>query len=294
MTLHPKKSLAIACASGSFKGAFAHGVLSALETAGIVADVYAAASSSVLPTAWAAIGKANQLGVNYWLGGVKYLQQPDIGMSKIVLGGIANFSPPKTQLFALDTPEFIIATSAVITEEAASETQTGRARRLGRKLLVAAAKKQRTWVDEHLQLELFSTKSNKLHLNANNFDEVTYASSRMLHAWDIPALINQKPYIDASYTCMCPAIEMVQAGYEKVIAISNEPGELYRDMFQLEEITENYNGADIYIIKPDMDTKELGVDFTNASVEGLIAVYQHGLEKGRYILQYPKFAHSLL
>ena len=54
-------------------------------------------------------------------------------------------------------------------------------------------------------------------------------------------------------------------------------------MFQLEEITENYNGADIYIIKPDMDTKELGVDFTNASVEGLIAVYQHGLEKGRYI-----------
>lgn len=31
-------------------------------------------------------------------------------MSKIVLGGIANFSPPKTELFAADTPEFIIAT----------------------------------------------------------------------------------------------------------------------------------------------------------------------------------------
>lgn len=204
-------------------------------------------------------------------------------MSKIVLGGIANFSPPKTELFAADTPEFIIATSAVITEAAASETQTDKARRLGRKLLVAAAKKQRTWVDEHLEIELFSTKSDKSHLNASNFDEVTYASSRMLHAWDIPAWINHKPYIDASYTCMCPAIELVKAGYQKVIAISNEPGELYRDMFQLEEITENYNGADIYIIKPDMDTKELGVDFTNASVEGLIAVYQHGLEKGRYI-----------
>lgn len=64
MTPHPKKSLAIACASGSFKGAFAHGVLSALEQHSIVADVYAAASSSVLPTAWAAIGKANQLGVS--------------------------------------------------------------------------------------------------------------------------------------------------------------------------------------------------------------------------------------
>ncbi len=282
MTLHSKKLLAIACASGSFKGAFAHGVLSALETAGIVADVYAAASSSVLPTAWAAIGKANQLGVDYWLAGVKYLQQPSIGMSQIVLGGIANFSPPKTELFAPDTPEFIIATSAVITEEVTSETQSDKARRLGRKLLVAAAKKQRAWVDEHLQIELFSTKSDKSQLNASNFDEVTYASSRMLHAWDIPAWINQKPYIDASYTCMCPAIEMVEAGYQKVIAISNEPGVLYRDMFQLEEISESYNGADIYIIKPDVDTKELGVDFTDASVEGLIAVYQHGLEKGKH------------
>jgi hypothetical protein len=38
MSLHQKKSLAIACASGSFKGAFTHGVLSALETVGIVAN----------------------------------------------------------------------------------------------------------------------------------------------------------------------------------------------------------------------------------------------------------------
>lgn len=204
-------------------------------------------------------------------------------MSKIVLGGIANFSPPLEKLFAPVTPEFIIATSAVITEAATSETQTDKARRLGRKLLVAAAKKQRVWVDEHLQLELFSTKSNKSHLNSDNFDEVAYASSRMLHAWDIPAWINHKPYIDASYTCMRPAIELVKAGYQKVIAISNEPGVLYRDMFQLEEISEHYNGADICIIKPEMDTKELGVDFTNASIEGLMAVYQHGLEKGRYI-----------
>lgn len=43
------KSLAIACASGSFKGAFAHGVLSALEANGIFANAYAAASSSVIP-----------------------------------------------------------------------------------------------------------------------------------------------------------------------------------------------------------------------------------------------------
>ncbi|WP_017316602.1 hypothetical protein [Mastigocladopsis repens] len=52
------KSLAITCASGSFKGAFAHGVLSALEACRVQADAYAAASSSVIPTAWATIGKA--------------------------------------------------------------------------------------------------------------------------------------------------------------------------------------------------------------------------------------------
>ncbi|MBD2252238.1 hypothetical protein [Nostoc parmelioides] len=37
------KPLAIACASGSFKGVFAHGVLSGLELAGICANAYAAA-----------------------------------------------------------------------------------------------------------------------------------------------------------------------------------------------------------------------------------------------------------
>ena len=49
----------------------------------------------------------------------------------------------------------------------------------------------------------------------------------MLHAWDIPAWINEKPYIDASYTCLCPVIEMIDAGYKQVIAINNEPGIFY-------------------------------------------------------------------
>ena len=73
---------------------------------------------------------------------------------------------------------------------------------------------------------------------------------------------------------------MVELGYEEVIAISNEPGIFYRDMFQLEAIPNNYKDANIYIIKPDVDTRELGVDFTDATKEGLVAVYQHGIEKG--------------
>ena len=278
--------LAIACASGSFKGAFTHGVLTAFESAGIRADAYAAASSSVIPSAWAAIGKAAELGVNYWLIGMEELQKPDMGMSQVVMGGIQFFNPPIDKLLAAEAPEYFVAVNAVVNPESASQTQGEKARRLGRKLLVSAAKKDRSWVDENLQLELFSNRKNDIYSNIdeNNFDEIAYASSRMLHAWDIPAWINEKPYIDASYTCLCPAIEMIEAGYKQVIAISNEPGTFYRDMFGNTEIPENYQGVDIRIIKPDRDLKEMGVDFTNATPEGLLAVYKHGQEKGREFL----------
>jgi hypothetical protein len=59
-----RKSLAIATPVVSSKGAFAHGVLTALEEAGTVADAYAASSSSVIPASWAAIGQASKLGVD--------------------------------------------------------------------------------------------------------------------------------------------------------------------------------------------------------------------------------------
>lgn len=280
------KSLAIACASGSFKGAFAHGVLSALESSGVRANAYAAASASVLPAAWATIGKATELGVDYWLAGWEVLQQPNIGMSQLVLGGIAHFTPPPETLFAPDNPEYLIATSAVISEEAAKETQNEKAKRLGRRLLVSASKKDRSWVEEHLRLDMFSTKSpGELYLHSQNFEQVAYASARMLHAWDIPAWIAGKAYIDASYTCLCPAIPMVEAGYEEVIAIANEPGTLYQDMFQVEAIPQIYQGVKIHIIQPDIDPKDLGVNFTDATQAGLTAVYKHGLQKGQEFIQ---------
>lgn len=59
------QNLAIACASGSFKGAF--------EEAKIKADAYAAASSSVLPAAWAAIANIGNLEVSYWCKGLTAL-----------------------------------------------------------------------------------------------------------------------------------------------------------------------------------------------------------------------------
>ena len=61
---------------------------------------------------------------------------------------------------------------------------------------------------------------------------------------------------------------------------NNEPGILYRDMFQLEEIPGNYQGVDIHIIRPDVDPQEFGVNFTDATPEGLSALYKHGEEVG--------------
>jgi hypothetical protein len=130
-------------------------------------------------------------------------------------------------------------------------------------------------------LRLFSTHHPEPYqITPNSFPAVAYASSRIMHAWDIPAWIDGKPYVDAAYTCLCPALAMVAAGYQHTIAISNEPGTLYRDMFHIEAVPNCVNGSSIDIIRPDRPLKDFGVDFTKATPAGLMAVYRHGREKG--------------
>lgn len=278
-----RKSLAIATPVGSFKGAFAHGVLTGLEEAGIVADAYAAASSSVIPASWAAIQRASDLGIDYWLAGLSALQYPQQNMSKIVQRGIRIFSKQLAQyLYQPQNPSLYIATNAVINPTAAAQTQTHLARELGKSLLRASVHKDRSWVDANLRFTLFSTHHPEAHqrITPNNFPAVAYASSRIMHAWDIPAWIDGKPYVDAAYTCLCPALAMVAAGYEETIAIANEPGTMYRDMFHIEPIPDRIRDVPIHIIRPDFPLKVLGVDFTKATPDGLVAVYQHGRDKG--------------
>ncbi len=267
---------------GSFKGAFAHGVLTALEEAGIVADAYAAASSSVIPTSWAAIGRAGNLGVDYWLAGLDALQQPRQNMSKVVQRGIRIFSKPlREQLYQPQTPALYIATNAVINPTAAAQTQSHEAQELGKRLLRASVQKDRSWVDANLRLTLFSTHHPEpFRITPNSFPAVAYASSRIMHAWELPAWIDGRPYVDAAYTCLCPALAMVAAGYQQTIAISNEPGTLYQDMFHIDPVPNSSGGVPISLIRPDRPLTEFGVDFTKATPTGLVAVYRHGREKG--------------
>jgi hypothetical protein len=278
-----RKSLAIATPVGSFKGAFAHGVLTALESAGIVADAYAAASSSVIPTSWAAIGRAGELGIDYWLAGLSALQAPHQNMSKVVQRGIRVFSKPlRENLYQPQTPTLYIATNAVVNTTAAAQTQTALAQDLGKRLLRASVHKDRSWVDANLRFTLFSTHhpETPYRITPNNFPAVAYASSRIMHAWEIPAWIDGQPYVDAAYTCLCPALAMVAAGYQQTIAIANEPGTMYRDMFHLDPLPSHSQGVPIHQIRPDLPLTELGVDFTKATPTGLVAVYQHGRDKG--------------
>jgi hypothetical protein len=284
---HPSHKLAIACSVGGFKGVFVHGVLSALEAAGIRADAYGAGSSSIFPAACAVIGLANEIGLRYWRSAFHTLAQPGNGMSEVVLHSIAasrHFL--HGPLFQPGSPRFIIATTAVITPEAAEMTQGDGARRLGRRLLIAASRKDRTWVDQHFRLYLFDSASSDdaHHLSSTNIDEVIYASTRMLHAWNIPAAIAGHPYVDASYTCTCPAVELAHLGYRDVIAIATEPGAVYHDIFQTELLPSTCNGTCIHIIQPDYNLAMMGTDFTTFTEEGMDIVYAYGQEKGREFL----------
>lgn len=277
--------VAIACSTGGFKGVFLHGVLSAFESAGLRAGAYGAASSSVLPAAAAAIGQVNVLGLEHWQAGQRLKQQPGVGMSQVVLAGIAETSPWLCQyLFEPGSPRFVIATSAV-DAEGAVETQGKRGRRRGRLLLLAAAQGDRSWVDDHLTGNLFDTGSTdeSLRLTAENFAEVAYASGRVLHAWDTPAYVAGQPYIDAFYTNACPALELAELGYQTIYALATEPI-LYRDIFQDEVMPKSWGGAAIQVITPDFDPAELGVKYTGATEQGLVRVFNHGLEKGKEFL----------
>jgi predicted acylesterase/phospholipase RssA len=282
------QTLAIACASGSFKCAFVHGVLSAFEDAGVRAAAYGATSASALPAAAAAAGMVRRLDADYWMRGVAIVAEPGCGMSDVMLRGIANYAPMiRPLLFADGAPRFMVAASAVVTDEAAELTQGERASRLGRQLLLDMARGSHEWVDVHLQPALFDTasESDEYRLTPENFDAVVYASTRMLHAWKVPASIDGSPYVDGSYTCSCPAVELAERGYNTVIAIATEPGVFYRDLFQDRPMPDSHNGTSIVHVQPDTDPKEMGVEFTRASEQGIADLYQHGVEKGREVVE---------
>ena len=282
------KNFAIACMSGSLKGIFVQGVLTAFEEAGIKADAYASSSSSTVPASYAAIGEIRNQDHRHWADSDEILKQPGNSMSNVILNGLELFSGKVIDRLRIgNISRLMIVCSYVSNKDAANETQSSSAVTLGRKLIVQGARHISEWKDQNLELHVFDTQSNnkELKLTADNYKEVAYATTRMLHAWHIPATINDKPYIDGSYTCIVPIEPLADRGFQNIIAIATEPGEITKDFFSGEPIGSEWNNSNIYWIKPEINLKELGVDFTKATKEGIEKVFEYGIEKGKEFIK---------
>src|ERR1700761_2751828 len=170
--------IAIALFSGALKGVFAQGVLTAFEGR-IAADAFGCASSSVISGSLAAIGRSKTHGLDCWQQAAA--KSETMGMSDVILTSIAEYGPDiRAQAFRTASPRLLIAVSRVTTPEAAAQTQSDAARRLGKKLLIQAARGDTGWVDANLAKEIFdSAATGNRKLDAGNCDQVSYASTRM-------------------------------------------------------------------------------------------------------------------
>ena len=274
--------VAICCMSGGYKNVFTHGVLKAFEENDFKVEAYAACSSSVLIAAYAAMGKVDALDLSLWKDGYAISQEKG-NQSEAMLQSIQKLSREiQYNLWQPDSSRLLIATSLVKTEEATTITQSNGAKRLGQMLLINALRHKSEWKDNNLELQIFDTRTTERNrlLTKENFDDVAYASTRMLHAWNIPAFINNQPYIDGSYTSLCPVASLAALGYNKILCIAPEKDKVVYDLFSNEEIPSHIGSSAIEFIKPNYDLKELGVDFYTLTWDGLDQVYTHGYEKG--------------
>ncbi|HMG65668.1 MAG TPA: hypothetical protein VK599_22210, partial [Streptosporangiaceae bacterium] len=235
----PGTGLGIAVASGMLRGVFGHGVLSAFEEAGLRAEVYGVASSSVLSGGLAAIGQARAVGVDYWQEAAEAARSR--GMSRVARDTIDRYAPRlRAGLLTGSGPRLLLAASRVSTAQAAEITQGKGAARLGRQLLRDILAGDPGWAGANLETVVFDSRpAGAVHrpLTEDNFDEVSYASTRMLHNWAVPASVAGEAFVDASYTCSCPAREVTATGVGRVVVISAEPGPVHRDLYRSEEIT---------------------------------------------------------
>ena len=188
----------------------------------------------------------------------------------------------RSSLFLPTARRFILAASHVATPEAAEVAQGSGAKRLGLDQLRAMKNKDTSWAEANLACHLFDTAAETATraLTEENLGEALYATTRMLHAWKAPGWIGGEPYVDASYTCMCPALEVAELGYECVVAVSPETGPFYCDLYQVRTIPPEWKGTRLLFIQPDLDLKEIGVDYLSARQDGLQKAFELGRKAG--------------
>lgn len=185
-------------------------------------------------------------------------------------------------MFTGGAPRILIAVSYVNNPAAREITQTSKAKLQGKRILLDLYRGNTEWVDQNLTQVIFDTAGEgKTKLRRDNFEEVAYASTRMLHAWDEPAEIGGEAYVDASYTCSCPVYEVVGLGYKKILVVDVETGTTHTSLGKKKVIEPGKIGSsEVLIIRPDQDLKSIGVDYLKATEEGVIKAYGKGYEDG--------------
>lgn len=276
-------NIAICCMSGGYKSAFTHGVLTAFEENDLTASVYASCSSSTLITAFAAFKQIGELDLTLWKNGYKTSQDNNGDQSLAMLHTIQRLSPEITKkLWEPSSSRLLITTSHVKTDDAVVVTQSENAKRLGQMLLINALRHKTEWKDENLELVLFDTHLDPRTkpLTIDNFNDVAYATTRMLHAWKIPAYVDKQAYIDGSYTSHCPIDFLVKLKPNRIICICTEKEKQFFNIFGNEEVPSQMDGICIDFIKPDFELKEVGLDFYSIADYGLENGYELGYKKG--------------
>ncbi|MFP3854465.1 MAG: hypothetical protein ACLFWD_09255 [Anaerolineales bacterium] len=282
-------TLGIACSAGGYRGAFSHGVLAAFEAAGLRARIYAAASSTVVPSAYAAAGGIGRLaGPEYWIKGWRIYQQTG-SMSQSFKQGLAEYSHwLKRNLFRPEAARMIIPANRVVGEGAAERSQGAGFLRLGRELLLMIRHADASWADRNLELVCFDSRSSGPHreLNPTNLEAVCYASSRYLHSgWNQPAWIDGEPYIDAVYTAGIPIKPLLMEDFSDVVVIHHEPEWPYLDFFRSEILPEELDGPELHVLGPEGRLAEIEVEVMHASEEGLAKAFELGHAQGDKLLQ---------
>lgn len=282
-------TLGIVCSAGGYRGAFSHGVLAAFEGAGLRAQIYAAASSTVVPAAYAAAGGVGRLaGPDYWINEWRVYQQTG-SMSRSFKQGLEKYSPwLKQELFRPEAARIIIPTNRVVGEGAAERSQGVGFLRLGRELLLMIRQADPSWANQNLELVYFDSRGNESHreLNPNNLETVCYASSRYLHSgWDQPAWIDGEPYVDAVYTAGIPIRPLLKENLSEVVVIHHEPGWPHLDFFRAEPLPTGYSGTNLYVLGPEGQLAEIDVEVMRASEEGLAKAFELGYARGESWLE---------
>lgn len=244
------------------------------------------ASSSVVSTCFAVLGKSRELGLEYWKRTADRSQRE--GMSTVVKSSILEYGRMfQDALFTPGSPRMLIAVSYVNNPAACEITQTSNAKRQGKRILIDLYRGNTEWVDRNLTPVIFDTAAGgKTRLHQHNFEEVAYASTRMLHAWEDPAEIGGEAYVDASYTCSCPVYEVAALGYKRIVVVAVEAGPTYTSLGRKRTVERGkMANSEVVIIRPAEDLEALGVDYLKASEDGVIGAYQKGYEDGMRALE---------